>query len=34
MPNDNIHLEGTVSQNLDTGPSFCFMKCRKIINKK
>ena len=30
---ENIHLEGTVSQIFDTGPSFHLMKCRKIIMK-
>ena len=34
MSNENIHLEGTMSQNFDIGPSFYFMKCRKIIMKK
>ena len=31
---ENIHLEGTVSQILDIGPSSYFMKSRKIIMKK
>ena len=34
MPNKNIHLERTVSQNCYIGPSFYFMKCRKEIIKK
>ena len=34
MPNENIHLEGTVSQNFYIGASFYFMKYRKIIMKK
>ena len=34
MPNENIHLEGTVSQNFYIGLSFYLMKCRKIIMRK
>ena len=33
MPNENVHLEGTVSQNCYISPRFYFMKCRKIIMK-
>ena len=29
-----IMMEGSVSQNSDLGPSFCFMKCRNVLNKK
>ena len=28
------HSEGTVSQNFDIGPSFYFMKSRKLSSKK
>ena len=30
---ENICIKGTVSQIIDIGPSFCFMKSRKIIMK-
>ena len=30
---DNIHMEGTVSQIFYICLSFCFMKCRKFIQK-
>ena len=29
MPNENIHLKGTVSQNFYIGPISYFMTCRK-----
>ena len=31
---DNIHMEGTVSQNFDLRYRFCFMICRKLSKKK
>ena len=34
IPRENIHLERTVSQIVDIGPRFYFMKSRKIIMKK
>ena len=33
IPIENIHLEGTLSQNVDICPSFFFMIYRKIIIK-
>ena len=30
----DTHSEGTVSQNFYLGPSFYFMKCRKLSCKK
>ena len=32
MPNQNIHLEETLSQYFDIGPGLYFMKCRQIYN--
>ena len=29
-----ISMEGSMSQNVDLGPSFDFMKCRNYIEKK
>ena len=29
-----IHMEGSVSQNFDIGPSFNFMKCRNLHLKE
>ena len=33
-PNENIHLEGTMSQNVYLGPSCHFMKCKKNNDEK
>ena len=33
LRNENIHAEGTVSQNFYLGPSFYIMKSRKITMK-
>ena len=30
MPNKNIKVEGTMSQNFYVGPNSYFMKCRKM----
>ena len=30
---DKVHMEGTVSQIFDIGPSSCFIKCRKLSFK-
>ena len=34
MPIENTQIEGSVSQILYIGPSFYFMKSRKIVMKK